>query len=83
MPSETSRAWAPSCRSRSIRRSSAAEASTTWERDSLRRPTWAAISFLVGASRNAATWAWAFSSRGPPATPARNMADEEASSWRW
>lgn len=57
MPIATRRAWAPSCRSRSIRRSSAAWESTASVRAASRRLTrWASLAFSVGPSRAAANW---------------------------
>ena len=73
MPRETSRACAPSCRSRSIRRSSAAEASTAWERDSASWPTCAAIAPRVGASSDEAAQACALRISGPIRTPSGSM----------
>ena len=73
MPRATSRACAPSCRSRSIRRSSAADASTASQRDSVSSPTLAAISFLVGASSDDEAMARIFSSHGPAMAQAGSM----------
>ena len=68
MLSAASRAWAPSCRSRSIRRSSAAWVSTVSARDSASsRTRIASLALSVGPSSERAMYAFALSSRSPAA----------------